>query len=50
MILSNKSANQVENVIEDVIDIKYDKWDIRDSGSASSWKLFFDFNYKKIRS
>lgn len=48
MILSNKSTNQVENVIEDVIDIKYDKWDIRDSGSASSWKLFFDFNYKKI--
>lgn len=46
--LNGKTPNQVEKVIEDVIDIKYNKWDIRDSGSASTWKLFFDFNYKKI--
>ena len=48
IVLNGKTPNQVEKIIEDVIDIKYNKWDIRDTGSASTWKLFFDFNYKKI--
>jgi hypothetical protein len=48
IVLGGKSPIEVEKIIEDVIDIKYDKWDVRDAGSASTWKLFFDFNYKKI--
>ena len=46
--LNNKSPGEVEKIINDIIEIKYDLWDIKESGSSSSWKLIFDFNYKKL--
>jgi len=48
VLLGSKSPREVEKIIDGVIDIKYDKWDIRESNSSSTWKLIFDFNYKKI--
>jgi hypothetical protein len=46
--LYSKSPREVEKLIDDVIEIKYDLWDIREGLSSSSWKLIFDFNYKKV--
>lgn len=48
--LNNKSPREVEKLIEEIIDIKHDKWDINETKSSSSWKLIFDFNYKKLDS
>lgn len=43
-----KSPSEVEKLIDKVIDIKYDLWEITENKSSSSWKLIFDFNYKKL--
>jgi len=43
-----KSPSEVEKLIDKVIDIRYDKWEIRESNSSYSWKLIFDFNYNKL--
>jgi hypothetical protein len=48
--LQNKSSSQVEKLINEVIDIKYNEWDIRDNRDSSTWKLYFDFNFKKLNS
>lgn len=48
--LHSKTPSEVELLIQEVIEIKYDLWDIREDKSSSSWKLIFDFNYKKIDS
>lgn len=46
--LYSKTPSEVEKLINEVIDIKYDLWDLTESKSSSSWGLIFDFNYKKI--
>jgi hypothetical protein len=46
--LYSKTPREVEKLIDNVIEIKYNLWDIRESSSSSSWKLIFDFNYKKL--
>lgn len=46
--LNSKRPSEVEKLIDDIIEIKYDLWDVRENKSSSSWKLIFDFNYKKI--
>lgn len=44
--LQNKSPREVEKIINQIIEIKYDLWDIRENLSSSTWKLIFDFNYR----
>jgi len=46
--LENQSPRQVEKIINNTIDIKYDLWDIRENMSSSTWKLIFDFNYRNL--
>jgi hypothetical protein len=46
--LYSKSPSEVEKIIDKVIDIKYEKWDIRENISSTTWELNFDFNYGKI--
>lgn len=46
--LQNKSPSQVEKLINEVIDIKYNEWDMRDNVDSSTWRLYFDFNFKKL--
>lgn len=48
--LHSKTPSQVEKLIDEVIDIQYDLWDVSENKSSSSWKLIFDFNYQKIDS
>jgi hypothetical protein len=48
--LHSKTPNEIEKLIQEVIEIKYDLWDISENKSSSTWKLIFDFNYKKIDS
>ena len=46
--LQQKTPAQLEKLVNEVIDIKYDTWDVRDTVDSSTWKLFFDFNFKKL--
>ena len=46
--LYSKTPSEVEKLINEVIDIKYDLWDLSERNSSTSWGLTFDFNYKKI--
>jgi len=46
--LHSKTPSEVKKLINEVIDIKYDLWDLTERNSSSSWGLTFDFNYKKI--
>lgn len=46
--LHSKSPSEVERLIQKVIEIKYDLWDIREDISSSTWSLSFDFNYKQL--
>lgn len=46
--LHSKTPAEVEKLIQEVIEIKYDLWDIRESISSTTWALTFDFNYQKI--
>lgn len=48
--LQQKSPAQVEKLINEVIEIKYNEWDMRDNVDSSTWKLYFDFNFKKLNS
>jgi hypothetical protein len=48
ILLKDKNPGQVEQLINDVIDVKYSLWNIRENLDSSSWKLVFDFNYKKL--
>jgi hypothetical protein len=48
--LQQKTPSQVEKLINEVIDIKYNDWDIRDNRDSSTWRLYFNFNFKKLNS
>ena len=48
IILKDKRSTQVEKLIDEVIEIDYDSWDIREQLDSSSWKLPFNFNYTKL--
>jgi hypothetical protein len=48
ILLRDKNPGQVEKLIDDVIDIQYNLWNIRENIDSSSWRLVFDFNYKKL--
>lgn len=48
--LQQKSPSQVEKMINEIIEIKYNEWDMRDNVDSSTWKLFFNFNFKKLNS
>lgn len=48
ILLKDKTPSKVENLINEIIDIKYNLWNIRENLDSSSWKLVFDFNYKKL--
>ena len=48
--LQQKKPAEVEKIINEVIDIKYNTWDMRDVVDSSTWKLFFDFNFSKLNS
>jgi len=48
ILLKDKSSAKVESLINEIIDVKYDLWNIRENLDSSSWKLVFDFNYKKL--
>jgi hypothetical protein len=46
--LQNKTPSEIDTLINKVIDINYDKWDIRDNIDSSTWTLFFNFNFKEL--
>ncbi len=48
ILLKDKSPSKVDQLIDEVIEIQYNLWNIREHNDSSSWKLVFDFNYKKL--
>lgn len=46
--LQQKKPSEVEKMIDEVIDIQYNDWDMADHKDSSSWRLFFGFNFKKL--
>lgn len=46
--LQHKTPSEIDTLINKVIDINYDKWDIRDNIDSSTWTLFFNFNFKEL--
>jgi hypothetical protein len=46
--LQNKTPSEIDTLINKVIDINYDKWDMRDNIDSASWTLFFNFNFKEL--
>ncbi len=48
ILLKDKRPSEVQRLIDEVIDVKYNLWNIRENLDSSSWKLVFDFNYTKI--
>ena len=48
ILLKDKKPSEVEKLIDEIIDVKYNLWNIRENLDSSSWKLVFDFNYTKL--
>lgn len=46
--LQNKTPSEIDTLIDKVIDINYDKWDMRDNIDSATWTLFFNFNFKEL--
>lgn len=48
LLLKDKRPSEVQRLIDEVIEVKYNLWNVRENLDSSSWKLVFDFNYNKI--
>jgi len=46
--LTGKTTTQIEKLLDNIIEIDYSRWDIREDVSSATWALYFKLNYKKL--